>query len=297
MVIAAGHAPVRGLALVLVLWVVAALSLLTVMLVRGARFDVQTTGLLDDGVRWQAAADGALALALAQLAGDTGPLLAASVAPIRFEGMTIDVTITSASGYVDINRATEPLLVRLFQYGAGVEPSQALQLARRVIDWRDPDDAALPEGGAERDDYVAAGSAFRPRNAPFEQVADLAQVLGLGPDLNDRIAGLVTTHGDAVGVDPAFAPIGVIEMLAAGDQAIRDAIIAQRQRDDAAPDFTMLDPQLLSRGGVRRLHVEARTPASASTVMRRGWWVEQGDGPDAVMGWKVLMRESGRGTR
>jgi hypothetical protein len=76
--------------------------------------------------------------------------------------------------------------------GAGFSADTALSIAARVIGWRDADDVAGPEG-AEEADYHAAGLHYGPRNAPFQSVEELRQVLGMDT-LRGSVLGRFTVY-------------------------------------------------------------------------------------------------------
>ena len=118
------------------------------------------------------------------------------------------ISINSTAGLIDINAAGQDVLEKLFT-GIGAPAPQTLAAA--VIDFRDPDDVALP-GGAEAADYLAAGLKHGPKNAPFTTVAELDQVLGMTPELYARARPLVTANSGLSVPDPAVASPGVLAL-------------------------------------------------------------------------------------
>lgn len=95
------------------------------------------------------------------------------------------------------------MLTELF-IGVGVEDDAAIALAAAIQDWRDPDDLVSPEG-AEDDEYIAAGLDWGPKNAPFDMVSELLQVLGMTPELYRLIERSVTVYGGQSRPNLAFA--------------------------------------------------------------------------------------------
>src|SRR5690606_22102122 len=93
----------------------------------------------------------------------------------------IEVQITDESGKLDLNIADEMTLVN-FLKGKGQEEEQAIALAQAIIDWRDPDDQAQPFG-AEDGDYRSAGYPYGAKDAYFDTVAELQQVMGMDYEL------------------------------------------------------------------------------------------------------------------
>ncbi|MFL6603248.1 MAG: hypothetical protein ACJ8R9_18240, partial [Steroidobacteraceae bacterium] len=91
------------------------------------------------------------------------------------------------------NTADDDLLFAFFMANGWTE-SGARTLVARIADWRDPDDTPR-SGGAELAEYLAANKRYGPRNAPFEDVEELRQVLAaetLKPSLLDSFT--VYTH-------------------------------------------------------------------------------------------------------
>ena len=88
----------------------------------------------------------------------------------------IAVTLTDEASRMDLNQAQPILLAGLFRQ-LGVADDQANIYAARIVDWRDEDDQAQKNGGAERAAYRAVGRVDGPRNGPFIHPAELALVL------------------------------------------------------------------------------------------------------------------------
>ena len=87
-----------------------------------------------------------------------------------------------------------------------------------------------------------AGLPFGSKDAPFERIEELQQVLGMTPALYEGLTRLLTVSSGAGGINPMLAPRQTLMLLAEGDAAKVDAYITQR--DEAAkegrsvlPDF------------------------------------------------------------
>jgi general secretion pathway protein K len=119
---------------------------------------------------------------------------------------------------VDINAAPQPLIEWLL-LRLGAAPDRAHALAAAIVDFRDVDDMASGPDGAESDSYQAAGLGHGPKNAPFEAVAELDQVLGMTPALLSRLRAAVTVHGRQPGIDPWQAPRELLAASFDGDRA------------------------------------------------------------------------------
>lgn len=260
-----------GVALVVVMWLVAALSLLVSGLVATTRADVRGTQVLKQFAAHAALGDGAIRLAASQL--KVTPLVDRSpVFQFNLDGYAVVVDVLPASAFVNLNSASIELLRDTLQFGADLPEAQAQMLAERIADWRDLDEDALP-GGAERLAYEAAGSRFRPRNGPFESVDDLIQVLGIDLDVHDKLRGLLTTHGGAQGVDPRFAPPAVLRVLAAGNAGVVERMLSARRAQDPVFDMTGLTQQHLAQisSGPYRILASHRTEQA---LLVRARWIE-----------------------
>ncbi|MDX2156499.1 MAG: type II secretion system protein GspK [Hyphomicrobiaceae bacterium] len=128
------------------------------------------------------------------------------------DGHVIVVTVSDEMGKVDINGAGGDLLRALL---AGVEAADADKLVANILDFRDADSSRRP-GGAERDDYVAAGRSGLPKNATFDSPYELAQVLDIDAATLARLLPHVTTFTGQSGVDPAKASDALKGILSGG---------------------------------------------------------------------------------
>ena len=266
MVERSGHE--RGIALVAVLWMVAALSVLALALAAATKAELHTA----QGVRAraEAAAIGDAAIQLAVLELRSTPEAQQKFAHFGYEfaGRAVVVDMVPASGLVDINQASEDLLTELFAGTGGEEPDVAAKLAQRAVAWRTP---GLTQ---EADEYAAAGVSFRPRGGPFEYPEDLLQVLGVSYPLYDRVRGLITVRGGGAGIAPQAASEDVLTLLAGGDRE-QAARIAATRADDPTTDMTGLATRFLGGGGASVYRVDARMQLGERSY-RRTRWVDLG---------------------
>src|SRR5690606_6678631 len=101
------------------------------------------------------------------------------------------VEVVDEEGKVDLNLADMPLLERLL-LATGSDAAEARAVAAAILDWRDIDPLTQPAGGAEDPDYAAADLPYGAKDAPFEDVSELQQVLGVDRALFGRVAPHVT---------------------------------------------------------------------------------------------------------
>lgn len=234
----------RGLALVLVLWVLALLSLLAAGFLTATRSEMLAVRARIDAARAEALADGAVHWAIARLlraevlsaSGDAAwPPLDGRPLALRLPGGEAEVRIQDAGGLIDLNAAEPPLLAGLLS-ALGLSGPDAERLLARLLDFRDADSVSRPDG-AEDADYAAIGLPYGAKDGPLDRVDELRQIPGFSPALVRRIAPLVTTLSGARGVDPTTAPEPVLAAVPGlGRSEIANILGAREQGLDAA-DF------------------------------------------------------------
>lgn len=217
----------RGAALLLVLWLVLLLSGLVAGYALSARIaSLQGNGLARDVVAGEAARAGVEYAASRLLDPDPAQRWAVDGRTYRwvFDGVPVDVTVRDEAAKLDLNGAPFGLLQAFFV--ALGEPSEAAaRLAGAVVDWRDADSLVQPAGGAEDADYAAAGLQGGAKDAPFERVAELAEVLGMRPALYAAAAPHLTVYTgrampEAASADPLLRrAMGLPPAEAAADAA------------------------------------------------------------------------------
>lgn len=283
----------RGLALVAVMWMTAALALLAAALAATSRADLRAAANARAFAEAAALGDAAIQLAAVELRSGARPIERRTTARYEIEGRDVEVLVEPAVGFVDINRAPASLLQDLFLYGGGVDAPFAGVLAERVIDWRDSDQSPQAQG-AEDDAYVAAGVRYRTRGGPFESPEDLLQVLGVGLDVYGKVGSLVTLHGSSR-VDPRAAPPGVLRILARGDADYADRFAAARDAGQAAVDMTAFVQDHLQEIPGMRFRIEARIGDNDIGQLARVRWLNLGGGASARLPWRTLRVEPVRG--
>lgn len=214
----------RGLALVLVLWVLTLMSLMAAGFLAETRTEVRVTrnrmqvaeaeALADAGVNWT------ITRLMAQQIGEAGGPGDAADARVPtdgrifawdFEGGRVRLSVRDEMGKIDLNAASFEVLAGLLA-ALGLPRGEAEVLAARIVDFRDPDNLTRVDG-AEDDAYAAAGIAHGAKDSAFESIREVGQVLGIGPDLAARLERHIT-------VDSATADI-------APESATRAALLAQ----------------------------------------------------------------------
>ncbi len=258
----------RGAALLLVLWLVALLTALVGAYALTARMEALQGRVGSRGAIAQEVARAGMEYALVRVA-DRNPEThwQPNGRPYAwgFDGQAVQVSIVDETGKVDLNQADASLLSRLMQV-LGQPADVSDRLAGAIVDWRDTDNLSQPAGGAEDGDYAAAGRDYGAKDAPFETVAEVEQVLGMTPELYARMAPFLTLYSGRGQPDATYAQGPVLEAM--GMDAT--AWLAQRNATGATGS-----PQLVGAGsGTYSIESRARLAdgreASLRTVVRAG---------------------------
>jgi len=252
----------RGAALLLVLWLVALLTALVGAYALTARIEALQGRVGSRGAMAQEIARAGMEYALVRVA-DRNPETHwqpnGRAYAWRFDGHDVQVRIIDETGKVDLNQADVPLLSRLMQ-ALGEPPDASDALAAAIVDWRDADDLSQPVGGAEDGDYAAAGRPYGAKDAPFETIAELEQVLGMTPDLYARLEPFLTLYSGRGQPDATYAQGPVL--VAMGMDAT--AWLAQREAAGAAGAL-----QLVGTGsGTYSIESRARLADGRETSLR-----------------------------
>ena len=142
-----------------------------------------------------------------QLAGDPwAPMTTLGGEPVRLGELRYDVVMRDLGESLNLNLATEEQL-RRFLVALRVDGSRADRVAQAILDWRDGDDLHRSRG-AERADYLRAGSPVLPANAPFPDVATVRHVAGVGDALYVVMRPYLTVVGSGrVNLNRAPPPV------------------------------------------------------------------------------------------
>lgn len=228
----------RGIALLLVLWLTALLTVIAGGFAYAMRNEAMAARNTMSQAQARAEADGAVARVAFELMRprtlvDAWSPDGALHTWIEADGARVNVNALDESGKIDVNSASDALLNSLLQTVGQVDAATAARLVDAIGDWKDPDDLRRPNG-AEAPDYQAAGLSYKPANAPFENVAEVQRVLGMTPAIFARLSGNLTTFSGMAGINPAYASRAVLMSIPAATDAIVDTYIAQRSAALAA---------------------------------------------------------------
>lgn len=272
----------RGFALIAVLWLLVLLSMIALYLSAASRSDADLTRQLVNAARSAHATDAGVRWALWRLSlpREDQWLADGTIQLMEFEGAAVRVALEDENGKYDLNQITAEQLMALFDV-IGVEEEKGRYLTDAILDWRDEDNLKRLNG-AEDEDYLAAGLDYGARDALFEEVAEVRQVLGMDQQTYRMLAPALTVHSRKQGINAWVAPRIVLLSLPGASEAMVDDYIAARrfnhQEGLPPPPNPPLEAQLISptlQGVYYTIHTDAKF------------------GEDSVSGLKMLIRRRG----
>lgn len=256
-----------GFILISVLGVMALLAALVGALSMMVRPTVERARAGGDDLALKALIRAGVELAGYQLYGLKLPAGQIDAQQVRLDAGVITLFVTDESGRIDLNGADPALLAGAYR-AAGLAALPAASFAARVVDWRDEDDQRSA-GGAEANDYTAAGLDHRPQNDAFRSVDDLGWVQGLPPTHVAALSPLLTVHNPDGKLNVMSATRQALLALPAVSATIVDRVMAARTKsaDPVAPELVaLLQAQQafvkFEPGPSYRVRIEARLQGS-----------------------------------
>ena len=240
----ASRAKPEGMALIAVLWIVAALSIMISGVQTSVRGEIRIVGAGRQALEAVALGEAAMYMALQDLAVSKERSARRLVREYSYAGRSMQVELIPLNGLIDLNKAPQELLAALYALAGPMSSQQAAVLADETVQYRLQRD---PQG----------------REVGFESVQDLLSVPGVDYNLYARLSALVTADLQGSGrVNPLAAPIEVLAVLASGDNS-RATAIFDRQTAAAGPadiDATGLNGQWVGFSATTRYRVQVRVP-------------------------------------
>jgi general secretion pathway protein K len=172
----------------------------------------------------------------------------------EFGGTMMKVSIQDELGKIDLNQAEASTFIALFQ-SAGLDLNSATSLADKILDWR----TATPFkhlNGAKEQEYRATGSAFRPRNGPFQSVDELRLVIDMTPALFRRLEPALTVYSGRQFIDPQVAPREALSALPNTTPDQIESALAARGNQQLPTDQSAGDVAMSLRGRAFTIRTE-----------------------------------------
>jgi hypothetical protein len=256
----------QGVALAVVVWFIAGMSLLVAGIVSRAVVDTRLAQAHLFRAQAEAAGDGAIHLLMAELheqrfAG-TAEVPAASY---RLGDLPVRVLAMPTAALLDLNTAAAPQLARVFREYGKAGGDEARALATNVVEWR------------------RTGGRQPPRPMRFDVVEDLLQVEGMTRTRLDDIRHMIT----AVGGAGAGRSVPLDWLAARSPQAVAEL---------GLPEGAGSRRQAPARGGASSFRVDALIEVGGRHWLRRRW-VEAGAGYGSGLPWSTRRVEPARVVR
>jgi general secretion pathway protein K len=229
-----------GFIVVAVLWILGALATLATIYSIYVINTATALAINDDRVKAEALVSAGVELTAHQLtaAPELPPL---GGFRFRLGGANVAVEFRSETARIDLNMGSKELLAGLFA-SLGVRRDAADEYADRIVAWRT---APPPEGqDAEASNYRTAGRKYVPRGGLFPHVDELSLVLGVTPELVERVSPFLTVYSGQPSINVLAAPSQVVAALPGMTPDRLYAILAQRQapRPDVPAITALLGP-------------------------------------------------------
>lgn len=254
----------RGIALMMVLWVLVLLSILSMNFlastrwgsasVRNVKEDTQAFYLALSGYQEAMnylASDKDLAIDFLDsegnfwIDGETQPITGKRLT----EDGEVEIWISDENGRININFANQDRLAKLFSY-CGVKQEDLNTIVDSIMDWKDLD-SEHHLSGAESDYYEALEDPYKAKNGLFDIPDEIALVKGLKPEYlhgtgegGIAVLPLITTFGKNM-VNINTVSKEVMEVLGLNIVEI-ETILKQRNKDYGG--FRFIPQQFSARG-------------------------------------------------
>lgn len=226
-----------GLALVLVLWILALLSIMAGSFALSMRRETAIIIGLKNNAEGRAIAEAGIALAeLMMLNNDPDRRWRADgrIYEVEYGDARIRLRLLSETGKIDINTVDETKLQEVMQHSETDDLKQR-QIVDAIMDWRDEDDL-VRINGAEKQEYLEAGLRYGPGNRPFQSLAEVQMVLGMDETVYNWLEPLITVYSKQQ-VDVRKASREVLEVL--------DLDVSAESNEESSEDQSSLQDDTL----------------------------------------------------
>jgi general secretion pathway protein K len=260
------------MALIAVLWMVAAMTLIVTGIVHAVRSEARIIGLQRQSAISRPIADAAILLAMQNMHANKVELPKGILTiPVQFENQTFNVSIRPANGLMDLNTASIELLTDLYRYAGEIDANDALQLAQATLEFRQTTGAK----------GIAIG---------FDSVEDLLNVPTMTYALYAKIKNLVTAdiRGGSGRINPMACTSDVMQILTHGDGARAGALVAQREANNGIMDTSFLNPSQIEVSSSSNLQFQVQVDISMATSLQKTVTVYWATDPRSGLPWRIL---------
>ena len=204
----------KGVALLLVLWVTVLLTVIAGSFALSSRTESVQATIVFGTTKARYLAEAGLHRAVYELRNpdpEARWMADGRVYKMQYGGAEIEISLTDETGKIDLNLASPELLIGLFA-SLGMSEEEAFMYSDRIVDWRDNDNIA-GLNGAEDDDYEAEGYKYGAKDAMFDTVPELQQVMGIDYDMYRKLEDAVTVYSGSRNLNIAYASVQALMAL------------------------------------------------------------------------------------
>jgi len=270
-----------GVALAIVLWFTAGMSLLVAGLVYNARMDTRMAQVHVARAKVAAAGDGAISLMMADVInGNLGEHSATVIPEQRYSlgDTNVQVRLLPSNGLLNINQADQKTLAALFFLATDMDSAEARSLAANVIKWR----KSSPRPGVR----VML-------RREIKELEDLMQVDGMTRSYFDAVREYISAGSKGGGAtDWAIASELLRRVLEQVDPQKAKVMSARRTRAVER----RAGGQASSFSRARSYRVDAFMEYGGRVWLRRRW-IELQPGRSSALPWRVARTEAPRVVR
>lgn len=242
----------KGIALLMVLWVLTILMVLVLSFSFMTRTDTYATLSFMEGTERKLLAEAGIERGILELfyrsANKNQTITLEGREVWRIDGRSYkdqmgeggySVRITDESGKIGINAITDGNsdILRNLLKNLGVQEEEANTIVDSILDWKDADDLHHLNG-AEDDYYMSLPTPYKAKNANFDTLEELLLVKGMTSEIlygnNEKkgIIDLLTVYSRTIKINVNAAPKEVLMAIPGITPEIADSIISFREHDE-----------------------------------------------------------------
>jgi general secretion pathway protein K len=234
----------RGVALLMVLWVLTVLTVIVFSFSYMARTETEGALSFRQGIEKQFLAEAGIEYGIMEIfyrqANRNQDILLdegmdiwnvdGSLREIKMENGRIMIGITDESGKVDINKTPDVILRNLLG-NLGIDIEEVGVIVDSMLDWRDDDGDIHHLNGVESSYYMSLPNPYEAKNADFETLEELLLVKGMTREIlyGKGLINYITVYNKSGQVNVNAAPREVLMAVDGVTEEIADNIIMTRE--------------------------------------------------------------------
>jgi len=284
------HKPVRygdrqrGIALVVVLWLVVLITVIGSSHARNMRIETSLAFNHIGTARARALAEAGINRAIMELFVDNTATPwppDGTTRQLQLDSGRVNIAIRDASGLLDLNKADQAQLEAVLG-AAGADDALRQELADAILDWRDKDTLRRLHG-AEDTDYRHADLDWGSRDGPFASVDELRYVLGMTHELFERLAPYLTVHSARRDVNLQYAPAWLFSVLTSREREVNENLTDEADESLAGKDTQSAGPFHITAWATSNRGARASLEAVLSIA-------RSGEEPYTILSWREPAR-------